>query len=88
MKLLMFGDVVGDAGTQSFRKHAPRLKREYGAELVIVNGENSAAGNGITEQSAQQLFAGGADVITTGNHCFRRRCDRIFSDPRILRPAN
>lgn len=88
MKLLMFGDVVGEAGTQSFRRHAPRLKRECGADLVIVNGENSAAGNGITEQSAQQLFAGGADVITTGNHCFRRRCDHIFSDPRILRPAN
>ncbi len=88
MKLLMFGDVVGEAGTGCFQKAAPRLKREYGADLVIVNGENSAAGNGITEQSAQQLFAGGADVITTGNHCFRRRCDHIFSDPRILRPAN
>ncbi len=55
---------------------------------MIVNGENSAKGNGITPQSANALFAGGADVITTGNHCFRRRCDALFDDPRILRPAN
>ncbi|MBR3267722.1 MAG: YmdB family metallophosphoesterase [Oscillospiraceae bacterium] len=88
MKLLMFGDVVGECGTQCFRKFAPKLKREYGADLIVVNGENSAAGNGITEQSSQMLFSGGADVITTGNHCFRRRCDRIFSNERILRPAN
>jgi len=88
MKLLMFGDVVGESGTRSFQKHAPRIRREYNADLIVVNGENSASGNGITEASAQQLFSAGADVITTGNHCFRRRCDHIFSDPRILRPAN
>ena len=88
MKLLMFGDAVGEAGTNCFREYAPRLKREYAADLIIVNGENSAKGNGITPQSVQQLFAGGADVITTGNHCFRRKCDSIFSDSRVLRPAN
>lgn len=88
MRLLMFGDVVGEAGTACFRKYAPLLKKEYGAQLIIVNGENSAKGNGITPQSADALFQGGADVITTGNHCFRRRCDHLFDDFRILRPAN
>ena len=88
MKLLFFGDVVGEAGTACFRHHAPLLRRTYGADLIVVNGENSAKGNGITPQSADALFAGGADVITTGNHCFRRRCDALFDDPRILRPAN
>lgn len=88
MKLLMFGDVVGEVGTACFRQHAPRLKREYAADLIVVNGENSAKGNGITPQSAEQLFAGGADVITTGNHCFRRRCDALYEDTRVLRPAN
>lgn len=88
MKLLMFGDVVGEAGTEFFAKHAPLLKRQYGADLIVVNGENSAKGNGITPQSAQQLFSAGADVITTGNHCFRRKCDSIYNNPRILRPAN
>ncbi|MBR3446348.1 MAG: TIGR00282 family metallophosphoesterase [Oscillospiraceae bacterium] len=88
MRILMFGDVVGEAGCECFCRQAPKLKREYGADLIVVNGENSAKGNGITPQSADMLFSGGADVITTGNHCFRRKCDRIFSNERILRPAN
>ena len=88
MRILMFGDAVGETGTACFQKTAPKLKREYKADLVIVNGENSAKGNGITQHSAQQLFEGGADVITTGNHCFRRRCPEIFQHDRILRPAN
>lgn len=88
MRLLMFGDVVGEAGVASFQAYAPRLRHEYGADIIVVNGENSAKGNGITAESAEQLFEGGADVITTGNHCFRRKNDRIFENPRILRPAN
>ena len=88
MKVLMFGDVVGEAGTACFQRFAPTLRREYDAGLIIVNGENSAKGNGITQQSADCLFAGGADVITTGNHCFRRKCDSVFENPRVLRPAN
>lgn len=88
MKLLMFGDVVGEAGCAFFAKQAPLLRRQYGDALMVVNGENSAKGNGITPQSAAALFAAGADVITTGNHCFRRKCDQIFENPRILRPAN
>lgn len=88
MRILMFGDVVGEAGTACFQRYARELRRKYSADHIIVNGENSAKGNGITPQSAAALFEGGADVITTGNHCFRRRCDRIYDDPRILRPAN
>ena len=84
----MFGDVVGEAGCECFCRTAPKLKREYNADVIVVNGENSAKGNGITPHSAEQLFAGGADVITTGNHCFRRKCDSLFEKPRILRPAN
>ncbi len=88
MKILMFGDVVGEAGTACFQRLAPKLKRQYSADLIVVNGENSAKGNGITQHSANQLFSGGADVVTTGNHCFRRKCDEIFENERILRPAN
>ncbi len=88
MNLLFFGDVVGESGCQCFAAHAPALKRQYKADVVIVNGENSAKGNGITPQSAHALFRAGADVITTGNHCFRRRCHELFDNPRILRPAN
>ncbi len=88
MRVLMFGDVVGEAGCACFQHHAPRIKKQYQADLIVVNGENSARGNGITKQSADDLFAGGADVITTGNHCFRRRSYDLFEDSRILRPAN
>ncbi len=88
MNILMFGDVVGQIGCDCLARNLSKLRREYSADLIIVNGENSADGNGITQQSAQQLFAMGADVITTGNHCFRRRCESIYENPRILRPAN
>lgn len=88
MNILMFGDVVGEIGCNCLKRNCADLKRQYQADLVVVNGENSATGNGITPQSAQQLFDAGADVITTGNHCFRRRCDSLYDNPRILRPAN
>lgn len=88
MKILMFGDVVGQIGCNCLERNLARLRRDYNADFVIVNGENSADGNGITPQSAQHLFEMGVDVITTGNHCFRRRCESIYENPRILRPAN
>ena len=88
MRILMFGDVVGEAGCDCFCRFAPKLKRDYRADVIVVNGENSAKGNGITPLSAEMLFSGGADVITTGNHCFRRKCESLFARDRILRPAN
>ncbi len=88
MNILMFGDVVGQIGCDCLARNLSKLRREHNADFVIVNGENSADGNGITQQSAQQLLAMGADVITTGNHCFRRRCESIYENPCILRPAN
>lgn len=89
MNILMVGDVVGENGCSYLSRTLPKLRRECEADAVIVNGENSAKGNGITPQSAEMLFSAGADVITTGNHCFRRRCESLFDEnPRILRPAN
>lgn len=89
MKLLMIGDVVGDVGCQFLQKKLPALRRELGADLVVVNGENSANGNGITAFSAKQIFQAGADLITTGNHAFQRRDQlHIYEEERILRPAN
>ena len=73
MNILMIGDVVGSAGCEKLRKHLPQLKRKYQIDLTVVNGENSADGNGITPTSADHIFASGADVITGGNHSFRRR---------------
>ena len=72
MKFLAIGDVVSSQGCEYLRDVLPKLKREYGADLVIVNGENSAVGNGVTPKSAQHIFNSGADVITLGNHALKR----------------
>ncbi len=88
--VLFLGDVVGSAGCDAVRRLLPGIKREYGIDAVIVNGENSAKGNGITPKSAAHLFDSGADVITTGNHVLRKReiYDYLDSEPALLRPAN
>ena len=90
MNILAIGDVVSNVGCEYLRKKLPSLKRTYGVDFCVVNGENSAAGNGITPQSADYLFDSGADLITTGNHVFRRReiYDRLDTDKNIIRPAN
>lgn len=89
MKLLFIGDVVGEVGCRFLSRKLPQLRRELGADVTIVNGENSANGNGITAYSAEQLFSCGADLITTGNHAFQRRDNlHIFDNDCILRPAN
>ena len=90
MNILTIGDVVGSVGCRFLRAHLPALKKLKGVDLVICNGENSADGNGITPASAEYLFQSGVDVITTGNHAFRRReMYAVFdSCETLLRPAN
>ena len=90
MNILMVGDVVGTSGLDFLRRKLPGLKRELAVDVCIVNGENSADGNGITVVSAESIFTSGADVVTTGNHAFRRReVYHYFDDTEcLLRPAN
>ena len=90
MNILAIGDVVGVPGCEYLRRRLPTIKKQYNVDFCIVNGENSAAGNGITPQSADALFECGADLITTGNHVFRRReiYERLDTCRDIIRPAN
>jgi 2',3'-cyclic-nucleotide 2'-phosphodiesterase len=90
MRLLFIGDVVGNPGRQGLRDAMPGLRERHSPDLVIVNGENSAGGVGITERTARDLFQSGADVITTGNHVYRHREAYEFLDreERVVRPAN
>ncbi len=90
MNILCVGDVVGLAGCRYLQAALPRLKRTLAVDVCIVNGENAADGNGITPVAADHILAAGADVITGGNHTFRRReiYDRLESDETLLRPAN
>lgn len=90
MKVLTVGDVCAPDGSAFALKMIPQIRREESIDIVIVNGENSAEGNGITPDSANTLFAAGADVITGGNHTFRRK--EIFkmleTNNCLLRPHN
>ncbi|MBQ8683489.1 MAG: TIGR00282 family metallophosphoesterase [Clostridia bacterium] len=90
MNILCIGDVVGAVGCRHLEQTLPRVKRELAVDVCIVNGENSADGNGITPVSAGHIFDAGADVITGGNHTFRRRefYDLLEENEYLLRPAN
>ncbi len=90
MKILCIGDVVGNLGCDFLRAKLPEIKRQHGIDFCIVNGENSAEGNGILPSSAEHIFASGADVITGGNHTIRRReiYDVLEENSCLLRPAN
>ncbi len=90
MQLLCLGDVVSACGVQAVRLALPGLKRQYRPDLILINGENSAIGNGISRQTAEELLALGADVITGGNHSFQRKgAGELHEElPTLLRPAN
>lgn len=90
MKILCVGDVVGSAGCKHLAEVLPTIKRRYNVDVCIVNGENAADGNGTTPRAAEALFAAGADVITGGNHTYRRSeyMDMLDNEPSALRPAN
>ncbi len=84
------GDVVGSIGCRFLRSKLPTLKKLKSIDLVIVNGENSADGNGMTPVSIEYIFQSGADIITAGNHTFRRKESYPIFDrePYLIRPAN
>jgi metallophosphoesterase (TIGR00282 family) len=90
MVVLFIGDVVGGPGRRGLQAAMPGLRERYAPDLVIVNGENSAGGMGITEKTAAALFDAGTDVITTGNHVYRHRSVYSFLNrsDRVVRPAN
>ena len=90
IKILFVGDIVGGIGKRTVLALLPALQERYSPDFVVVNGENAAGGIGITPKIADDLFAGGVDAITLGNHTYRHReiyayLDKV--DP-IIRPAN
>lgn len=91
MKILCIGDVVGDPGVETLRRLEPALRRELAADAVVVNAENAdRTGTGLGRRLAEELLQGGfADVLTTGNHCFRRADAALYEEcPTVLCPAN
>ena len=90
MRIMLVGDVVGRAGRRAFRTHTPRLRTERKIDVVIVNGENCAGGKGFTRKALDELYAGGADIVTSGNHVWDKKevFDFIDDEPFLVRPAN
>ncbi|MBI2973500.1 MAG: TIGR00282 family metallophosphoesterase [Armatimonadetes bacterium] len=90
MRILVVGDITGKPGRRILKETLPRLRREHGLALVIANGENAAAGAGITAEIAEEILAAGVDVITGGNHIWHQRSayELLDSHTRILRPLN
>ena len=90
MKILLMGDIVGRPGRAIVEREVIRLREERAIDLVIANCENAAGGAGITPPIAEDLFRAGVDVLTSGNHVWRKReaYDLLKLDPRVIRPAN
>jgi metallophosphoesterase (TIGR00282 family) len=90
MRVLCIGDIVGKPGRKAVAGLAPALRRELNIDFIIANGENAAAGRGLTSSTAHEIFAGRVDVITSGNHIWDEKeiIPHLDGDLPILRPAN
>jgi metallophosphoesterase (TIGR00282 family) len=90
MKLVFIGDIVGRPGRELLRKGLRQIVDHHGADLVIANVENAAAGFGITKDIGDTFLEWGVDVMTTGNHVWDKKeaLDYIAGERRLLRPAN
>ena len=90
MRIMLVGDVVGRPGRKAFQAYTPRLRSEKSIDIVIANGENSADGKGITRTTLDDLYHGGADIVTSGNHIWDKKdvFEFIDREPFLVRPAN
>ncbi|MDD4938727.1 MAG: TIGR00282 family metallophosphoesterase [Candidatus Omnitrophica bacterium] len=90
MRILFIGDIVGSPGRQAVKELLPGLQKEHRLDFVIANAENAAGGSGITPRIAQELFESGVNVLTSGDHIWKKReiFEIIDKDERILRPLN
>src|SRR5271165_3159387 len=90
LRLLFLGDIIGEPGRKAVIDMVPRLKQTWGIDFVVVNGENAAAGRGITGKITIDLLRAGIAVVTTGDHIWDQKEVNTYidSEPRLLRPIN
>ena len=90
LRICVIGDIIGKPGRQAVASVLPELRRDAPLDVVIANGENVAAGAGLTPSLAEELLTGGVDVITSGNHIWDKReiYDYLDTDRPVLRPIN
>lgn len=90
LNILIIGDIIGKAGRRALAEHLPRLVDQHHIDFTVANGENLAAGFGITASTADEMFDLGIHVLTNGNHCWDQRdfLNFIDDDDRFIRPMN
>jgi metallophosphoesterase (TIGR00282 family) len=90
LRLLFLGDIIGEPGRSAVIAMVPKLKAEWEIDFVVANGENAAAGRGITGKISIDLLRAGIAVITTGDHIWDQKniISYIETEPRLLRPLN
>ncbi|MCX7735682.1 MAG: TIGR00282 family metallophosphoesterase [Candidatus Kapabacteria bacterium] len=88
--VLFIGDIVGDCGIKAVEEKLPSLIEKYQPDFIIANGENAAAGKGLTEEEANRLFALGIDILTSGNHVWDNWKSRplLSANQKVIRPLN
>jgi 2',3'-cyclic-nucleotide 2'-phosphodiesterase len=90
MRVLFIADIVGQPGRRAVQHFIPQLRKREALDVVIANGENSAGGSGITKRTADEIFAAGADVITSGDHLWDQKevVELLENEKRFIRPLN
>ena len=90
VRLLCVGDIVGTPGRRALTEAIPLLIERHGIDCVIVNAENAASGSGLTPTMYQKVLDAGADLVTLGDHVYRRKeiIATLETSDRIVRPAN
>ncbi len=90
MRILFLADVFGSPGRRAVEARLAAVREELGVDFCVVNGENAADGAGLTPKLADKLLGAGADIVTLGNHVWRRRelAPYLAASERVIRPAN
>lgn len=89
LKILAVGDLIGNAGINELKRQLKRIKEKEKIDFIIVNGENSAEGMGITEKNFNDILSQKVDVITMGNHTWGKKdIFKFIDNPKLIRPAN
>jgi len=90
VKVLFIADIVGQPGRRAVKELLPKLRQQHTANLVVANGENAAGGSGITVKTAEEIFAAGVDIITSGDHLWDQKevMELLAHERRFVRPLN
>ncbi|MBU4488288.1 MAG: TIGR00282 family metallophosphoesterase [Candidatus Omnitrophica bacterium] len=90
MKILFIGDIVGSPGRRAIKELVPKITKKEKIDFVVANAENAAGGSGVTPNIAEELFSYGVDVITSGDHIWKKKeiVEFLDAESKLLRPAN